>query len=96
MGTGVSFVSVPPIEREKRVTQAGALVRRFAEDTLGVELRGDNDVPSFCFNSADDPWARRAANHLEKRISAILKAPLPPKAVDLVPRNYAAGTDPLV
>jgi hypothetical protein len=77
-----SFLSVSPIQREKRVADAIALFRRFGEHTLRVEVQNGENILSFRFNHVNEQWLLRAAHGLEQRIRVILLAPLSPKAVD--------------
>jgi hypothetical protein len=78
----ISFERVSPIEREKRVAQARAVVRSTLERDLGVELEVHEESISLRFDHAEEEAIRRLADRINDRVSEILTAPLPPKAVD--------------
>jgi hypothetical protein len=77
-----SFLSISPIEREKRVGEAMALFQRFGEQALGVNAQNCENILSFRFDQKNEQWLLRAARRLEQRIGIVLTAPLSPKAVD--------------
>jgi hypothetical protein len=58
------------------------LVRRLAEDPLAIELEGEEDVLSFRFDRLNESSIVCVARRMELWVSAILTAPVPPKAVD--------------
>lgn len=72
----------PPIERDKRLSEATMSVRRIAIKASAVLLTDEPDLIAFRFAETGVNRLRRICRDIEAKLPTILYAPLTPKAVD--------------
>lgn len=73
--------AIAPIEREKRVQNCWKTAQTIARRFKGLEI-DSAQWPTFIFLARSDEELRRIAREIRTRLTDILQAPLPPRAVD--------------